>query len=364
MHQMKITVNNKDFLERVNMVGACINSGHHMPILQNLKLENGDGKLTFTATDMEITAKTWMESTVSKYFGVCIPFKMVSGILRSLPNGPVDMDFGAKNLHLVCGHSVYDIPLEDIDAFPKPEELEWKNGFELPTDELSQSIKNALKFNDPMDDLGPFSCIKIYARKGKAKITGFTPQKLYIHELFDTDQEFELLLSSNTANFLSSGVLKDKKVNVSHTDNMIMFQGSDYTITTIKPNKEMPDHEVLIKKNRNNGDLVVMDKKELVSKLNRLVAPSMLTYPIVKFTYGPKDLEMRIHNDFINYKGLETMPCEKIGEPVTIGFNSNHVLNAVGVVTEEALKFIVGKPNQACFLKTNKTEIIIIPYVA
>jgi DNA polymerase III sliding clamp (beta) subunit (PCNA family) len=71
---------------------------------------------------------------------------------------------------------------------------------------------------------------------------------------------------------------------------------------------------------------------------------------------------MDLHNDFTNYKGHEVVKSEHGGDTVTIGFNANMMLNAISVVSEEVLKFVVGKPNQACFINTHKTTMLITPY--
>lgn len=361
---MKLTINSKTILEKVLEVGACINSGHHMPILQCIKLDVAKDGLEFTATDLETTARAWITGghTASGEMGTCIPFKMFLSILKSLPDAPVDMEFKGNNLNLVCGQSVYDIPLDKVDEFPKEEAVEWEPGFDIPTDDLVTSIKNALKFNDPADDLGPFSSIRIYSRDGIAKIAGFCYHKLYQRELFETDGQFDLLLSTNTANFLASGIIKEDNIKVSHTDNRIRFEGESYSIITLRPNKNLPDQEVLIKKNMHDGGLAVMDKKEFTSKLNRLINPSMLVYPVVKMTFGPKELRMELNNDFFNYKGKEVVKSDRDGEAVTINLNANQVLNAVSVVSEEVLKLAVAGPKQACFIRTQKTDILISPY--
>ena len=75
-------------LKPLQAVSGIVERRHTLPILSNVLLENADGKLSVTATDLEIqiTAQSDAEVPVGEPQAITLPARKLQDLLRALPD--------------------------------------------------------------------------------------------------------------------------------------------------------------------------------------------------------------------------------------------------------------------------------------
>src|SRR5438445_1305810 len=89
--QMEITVNKTELLRELTATQGVVERKTTIPILSNFLFEAGDGKLTITATDLDLSLKTSCAAKVKKEGSCTIPARKLYDYVKLLPDGDISI---------------------------------------------------------------------------------------------------------------------------------------------------------------------------------------------------------------------------------------------------------------------------------
>ena len=140
---MKLTIERGSLLKSLGHVQSVVERRNTIPILANVLLDAGDGKIAFAATDLDIAIVERIEADVAQEGGTTAPAHMLHDIVRKLPEGAeVELATAEDNsrLHLQCGRSEFSLAALPADDFPVMAEGDLPSRFELSAAELRRII--------------------------------------------------------------------------------------------------------------------------------------------------------------------------------------------------------------------------------
>ena len=117
---MKLTIERVVLLKALSHVQSVVERRNTIPILSNLKLEAGDGKLSLNATDMDLDIIDQVDVEISTSGATTAPAHTLYEIVRKLPEGSqVELDAdGEGQLQLTSGRSRFSLACLSTDDFP------------------------------------------------------------------------------------------------------------------------------------------------------------------------------------------------------------------------------------------------------
>ena len=83
---MKFSIEKDQILEALQKVQSIVGQRTTLPILSNVLLEAGNGKLTLTTTDMEVSVRTAIEADIDEEGATTLPARRFFSICRDLPS--------------------------------------------------------------------------------------------------------------------------------------------------------------------------------------------------------------------------------------------------------------------------------------
>lgn len=86
---MKATVLQENLLPKVAAVARIASAKSALPVLENILLSAGKGKLTLSATDLETGVTTTVGAKVEKKGALTVPARLLVGLIGNLPPGKV-----------------------------------------------------------------------------------------------------------------------------------------------------------------------------------------------------------------------------------------------------------------------------------
>ena len=119
---MRISIKKDVLLKALQKVCNIIGSRTTLPILANVLIETGeDGKLTLTATDLELRISTRVEADVQEAGSTTIPAKRLLGLVSKFKNEDVLIETN-ENHHskITCGTAEFMLLGLDPRDFPAP----------------------------------------------------------------------------------------------------------------------------------------------------------------------------------------------------------------------------------------------------
>lgn len=117
---MDIIVNQAGLAHATRLTSRATPNHATLPILQTVRLDAQHGRLTLTATDLELGVTTALAANVAASGTVCVPSRLLGEYVAQLPSETVHLALtsDARRLRLSCGPFVAHLASQDAAAFP------------------------------------------------------------------------------------------------------------------------------------------------------------------------------------------------------------------------------------------------------
>ena len=134
---MKLSANRETILQPLQAVIGVVERRQTMPILANVLLSARNGRLSVTATDLEVELVASVEVSVQSAGDITVPGRKLLDICRALPDG-VNVTFAVDGEKAVvrAGRSRFTLSSLPASEFPTIEEISAQQTLELAQAEL------------------------------------------------------------------------------------------------------------------------------------------------------------------------------------------------------------------------------------
>ena len=129
---MKFSIEKDQILEALQKVQSIVGQRTTLPILSNVLLEAGNGKLTLTTTDMEVSVRTSIEADIDEDGATTLPARRFFSICRDLHGHQVDIGVSNEDVATIISGS-YTCKLEGLskEDFPPMPTFEESYSYQL-----------------------------------------------------------------------------------------------------------------------------------------------------------------------------------------------------------------------------------------
>ncbi|MAN80439.1 MAG: DNA polymerase III subunit beta, partial [Magnetovibrio sp.] len=135
---MKLTIERAALLKCLGHVQSVVERRNTIPILSNVKIEAGDGKLALNATDMDLDIVEGVAADVAEAGATTAPAHTLYDIVRKLPEGAqvvMEKESGGQ-LVLKAGRSRFALSCLPTEDFPVLGSGELPHQFKMPVHDL------------------------------------------------------------------------------------------------------------------------------------------------------------------------------------------------------------------------------------
>ncbi len=119
---MKVRLSRDDVTEALSNIQQIVPPKTTLPILSNLLIKAGDGRLFISATDLDISMKTSIEADVLEDGVTTIPARKFTEIVKEFPQDVFQLDEVDNRISLTCGTGQYKLTGMDAEEFPRLQE--------------------------------------------------------------------------------------------------------------------------------------------------------------------------------------------------------------------------------------------------
>lgn len=139
---MELTSTKSDLLTLIQTTQPIAEKKTTMPILGNLLLVAEKGILRITGSDMEITATASCSADVSKTGRITIASRLLSDVIRELPDGGVTLKVSdGYRIEIRAGSSVFKMIGQGADEYPLPKSVTLGTKSKIPAKLLLEMIE-------------------------------------------------------------------------------------------------------------------------------------------------------------------------------------------------------------------------------
>ena len=116
---MKFTCNTKELSEACSNVMRAVSTKVTIPTIEGILMECGSDTLSLTGYDFEFGINTTLQASVVEPGAIVINAKVISDIIRKLPEGKVTFEISSTSVSIISGAAQYNISGIDADDYPE-----------------------------------------------------------------------------------------------------------------------------------------------------------------------------------------------------------------------------------------------------
>lgn len=355
---MNVSILQENLLKALIKTGRIISPKTQLPIMQNVLLSASDSHFSLTSTSLELTEIATSPAKIEKDGGICVPSRLFTDLVTSLPQDTVQLVAKEGQLHIRCGGVNASIPGSPASEFPPVSPLPKKTGLKLEKQVLLAALSGVL-FAAATDEGRPLlTGIKLTKKEGGVVVVATDGYRLSLKNLsIEPSGDLDIVVPARALAEVAkvSGEEKDvSSITMEQSeDGTLVFTVGDTEIHTRAIAGEYPDIEKIIPKNHNTR--VLVDTVGLARAVKSAAVFARDNANILRFHIENQSVIVSANTPQVGENHVE-VEAKVDGDGGDIAFNSRFLVEFLnGFSGEEVLFEMTGSLNPGVF-KSPKDE--------
>ncbi|HEU0219416.1 MAG TPA: DNA polymerase III subunit beta [Gallionella sp.] len=342
-------------LKPLQVVIGIVERKQTLPILSNVLIENQDGKMRFTATDLEIQITTTIDT--GKEGGQSAAFtvggKKFQEILRVLPEqSKITIDTKENKAQIKTNKSRFSLQTLPAQDFPKlSNQLENAKKIVLAQKELKNLLFSVQYAMAQQDVRYYLNGVLLIVDGNKLKVVATDGHRLAYNagSIESHHEKQEIILPRKAVTELSKLLAdSDEIVELEFSQQQVKATFSGITLITKVIEGKFPDYERVIPKYNNHLN---MERAVMQQALQRAAILSNEKFRGVRFVLTEKNLSI-ISSNSEQEEAQEELETDYHGEALDIGFNVNYLMDGLNNISSSIATISFGDPNSSILMTT------------
>ena len=346
-------------LKPLQVVIGIVERKQTLPILSNVLMENQDGKIRFTTTDLEIQITTAIDTGIrgGQNAAFTVGGKKFQEILRILPDqSKITIDTKENKAQIKTNKSRFSLQTLPAQDFPQlSNQLENTKKIVLPQKKLKDLLLSVQYAMAQQDVRYYLNGVLLIIDGDKLKVVATDGHRLaYNAGAIDGHYEKqEIILPRKAVSELSKLLAdSDESVELEFSQQQVKVTFSGITLITKVIEGKFPDYERVIPKYNNHLN---MERVVMQQALQRAAILSNEKFRGVRFVLTEKNLSI-ISSNSEQEEAQEEIETDYHGEPLDIGFNVNYLMDGLNNISSSTATFSFGDPNSSILMTTPENQ--------
>jgi len=340
---MEFSVKKYDLLEELEMTQGVVERKTTIPILSNLLFEGVGNKLSLTATDLELSICTSCEAKIKKEGSGTIPAKKLLELVRLLPDEEIKFKFLENHwVQIESGKRKYKMvgmSKENFPAIPEAPHVLAKIPAKLMSGLISRTVfaisaeESRYTLNGGLLLVKPDS-VTMVATDGHRLALAETE-----HKIAGLNAEVRVLVPKKALlelQRLTAEAGDEGAIEFSRDDSYLFFQVGSRRLVSRILTGQFPNYPAVMP--RDNNKFVVLERNELNDAIRRVSQLADQRSRAVKLSVSTEGVELSAQSPEYG-EATETIEKPYKGDPITIGFNAQYLLDFLAAIPDGPVKF-------------------------
>ncbi len=338
---MKFTCQQQTLMKALNTVSKAVSAKTTIPTLKGILIETAGDSLVLTASDLDLSIRTRIEASVEEEGSAVVTAKLLSDIVRKLPNEELTLFDEGVNINIKTLSSEFKVICMPVEEFPEVYKKEDVNDTLVFNRELFMDMVRKTAFAASMDESkGVLTGILTEVSPDSISMVAIDGFRLaYVREEARGERDKKFIVSARIMNDIRKIISDEDEecdVIVSFGAKKTTFSIGNTIVIIRLMEGEFLDYNNIIPKDSFTraviGREVLLESIERASLLAREGKNNLIRMSIVNNL-----LTITSRSDEGNVK--EEIVIEKDGNDIEIGFNSKYVLDVLKAIDDEEVQF-------------------------
>ena len=349
---MKLTIDRSALLKTLAHVQSVVERRNTIPILSNVLVEVADGRLSLTATDMDLTIVDSVAADVAEPGATTTPAHTFYDIVRKLPDGAqveISSAGDGNQITLRAGRSVFTLATLPREDFPASGDADLPHSFTLQPKEL-QNLIDRTRFAISTEETR-YYLNGIYLHAGKSegvpvlRAVATDGHRLARFEMPLPDGAMDLpgiIVPRKTVGEVRKLIEEaEEPIEVALSDTRIRLSFDSTVLTSKLIDGTFPDYERVIP--TGNDKSLQVDCHSFKDAVDRVSTISSEKSRAVKLLIDADSITLSA-NSPENGTATEEVPVAYQGPAMEIGFNSRYLLDIAQQIEGGEAQFSLADP--------------------
>ena len=350
---MKLTAEREKLLVPLQAVMGVVERRQTMPVLANVLLGVRDGRLSITASDLEVELVAGTDVAVLDSGEITVPGRKFLDILRALPDKVlVSLALEGEKVVIKAGRSRFSLATLPAVEFPVIEDIHSQQTVRLPRKELLRLLEKT-HFSMAQQD------VRYYLNGMLLEIDGESLRAVATdgHRLAVCESALEAKAKiSQQVIVPRKGVLELQRVlteegvaDLAIGTNHVRAQIGDVRFTSKLIDGRFPEYSRVIPAPATNA--IRADRDHLRQALQRTAILSNEKYRGIRITVKSNALTVQAHNPE-QEEAVEEIIVDYAGSDLEVGFNVNYLLDALAAIDGQEVELGLTDSNSSCLIRS------------
>ncbi|HEY9724361.1 MAG TPA: DNA polymerase III subunit beta [Oscillatoriaceae cyanobacterium] len=348
---MRLVCSKENFARGIQAVQRAVSSRGPLPILTHIKLVADAGALKLTATDLDVGLEARVPADVHESGSIALTAKTFAEIVSKLPNSDIEMSLSEQEVTLKCLRSKFTLRGMPAAEFPELPQPNTDAPIALPAEELLKGIRQTA-FAAAGEDKAVISGIFIQLSDGQLELVATDGYRLSWRrtQLPNTAATLSVIVPKRAMDELARQLgAVSGDVTIAVSNNQAAFQLGDRYMTSRLVDGTYPNYRQIIPTTFVNE--AVLDRASLLAAVDRV---SIMAFDreahIVKLEFSAEELRITAGNTELG-DSVEVLSLEYTGEPLTISFNADYLVDALKNMDVDTIRMSLNTPLSPVLLR-------------
>jgi len=269
---MKLTMARGELLESLSVAGRGLSSRSTLPILSGILISATDsGEVVFQATDLEISVRHTASALVERTGNSVLPGKLLSDIVRSLPESAVTLDVTNDTASIACGQASFTVKTLSPEDFPRFPEIEADKSVSIPAQVFAELVAHVSKATSRDETRPVLTGVLLVVEGHTVRMVATDSYRLSVKEIVLAEppgEDVEVVIPGKALEEAVRMASGRKIVDLGVSDNQVIFDFESTTFITRRIEGSFPNYRQLLPKEYETT--VTVSKEEFASAVKRV----------------------------------------------------------------------------------------------
>ncbi|WP_020564660.1 DNA polymerase III subunit beta [Methylosarcina fibrata] len=360
---MKFNITRDVLLPPLQQIVSVIEKRQTMPILSNVLMVIEADQLILTGTDLEIQLVAKIDIETASPGAITVPARKFLDICRLLPNGAeIRIEQQGDKMKILSHRSRFSLTCLPADNYPEFSESALDQQFSVNAGKFRKALDKTMFCMANQDVRYYLNGLLLHISNSKLRLVASDGHRLAIYEdLLDQPTGIEARIILPRKGVIELARLLDNP----DADLKVQFSGNnikiyiDHLVFSAKlVDSKYPDFGKVFQQSFFTP--IQIQKQPLKEALTRVAILSNEKYKGVTLDILPESIRISAHNPEQD-EAEEELNIDYSGEPLTISFNAQYLLDAVTNLDSEQAVLTVAANASSCFI--NEPEELAYKFI-
>jgi len=335
---LKLTTKREDLVSKLSIVSRAVSTRAATQALSGILLTAAEGRVTLSATDLDLGLETALDADVAAEGSVLLPGRLLAEVARSLADQTVEIASreAEYDVEIRSGSSSFHLRVLPAEDFPKLPSADGATALRIPAKALEDSI-NLVARAASRDDMRPILTGVFVTASGTEMTMVATDSYRLAVKRTELESELGGEIDANIparalrelGRILSSEGVDAAAITL--LPNQAVFEARAITLTTRLIEGQFPNYRQLLPESYEHD--VRLPRSEFLDVTRRVSQLAQRNAPL-RLSFAPGELTVAAETPDVG-DAEETMPAAFEGESLEIGFNPEFLKEGIESVEGE-----------------------------